>query len=199
MIRALEETIVATKKTRRSKPKKAAPKKAAPKRSTATKKRSKPTKPAAPKKRVAKRAAAQKPITKTRPKLAPRESLTMETVILASPERVYSAWIDGPEHSEFTGGEAIIDARAGGRHTAWSGYIEGRFLELDPGRRLVMTWRTTEFDETDPDSHLEVRFHPDGGGTRLEVVHTELPVGGAHKYETGWREFYFVPMRKYFG
>ena len=70
---------------------------------------------------------------------------------------------------------------------------------LDPGKHLAMTWRTTEFDENDPDSHVEVRFAPDGGGTRLEIIHTELPPGGAHKYETGWREFYFVPMRKYFG
>ena len=203
---------MATKKTRRSKRKPneggakksvakkraaPAPKKATPK--TTAAKRSAPKK-AAPKKSAPKKAAAKKAAPKkAKPKVAPRESLTMETAILASPERVYAAWIDGPEHSEFTGGEAIIDARAGGRHSAWSGYIEGRFVELDPGKRLVMTWRTTEFDESDPDSLLEVRFHADGGGTRLEIVHTELPVGGAHKYETGWREFYFVPMRKYFG
>ena len=79
-----------------------------------------------------------------------------EGKILATPERVYAAWIDGPEHSEFTGGEAIIDARDGGKHSAWSGYIEGRFVTLDPGKKLVMSWRTTEFDESDPDSLVEI-------------------------------------------
>ena len=175
--------VVATKK-------KAAPKRVAPKKEPAAKKK------AGVRRHVSQRPLAAKP---RRQQVAPRESLAMETVILATPERVYAAWIDGPEHSEFTGGEAIIDARAGGRHSAWSGYIEGTFVELDEGKRIVMTWRTTEFDQSDPDSRLEVRFHADGGGTRLELVHTDLPAGGAHKYETGWREFYFVPMRKYFG
>jgi len=153
----------------------------------ATKRRSAATKKAAAKKKP------------PAPLLAPRESLRLETSVLASPERVYAAWIDSGEHSELTGGEATIDAREGGKHSAWSGYIEGRFVTLEPGKRLVMSWRTTEFDEADPDSLLEVRFSPDGGGTRLELVHTDLPPGGAEKYTTGWREFYFVPMAKYFG
>lgn len=177
------------KKAKPAKAVKARPKKkAAPKSAAAPKKAARPKAKPAPKK-------------KARPKARPSafESLTMDATLLASPERVYAAWIDGGEHSEFTGGEAIIDAREGGKHSAWSGYIEGTFLELDPGKRLVMTWRTTEFDEADPDSHLEVRFMPDGGGTRLELVHTGLPPGGGAKYTTGWKEFYFVPMRKYFG
>jgi uncharacterized protein YndB with AHSA1/START domain len=201
--RALREAIVAKKpKARKPTPKKkvaakkvvatkkAAPKKAAPKKAAA--------KRAAPKKKVAIKKEAPKKKAR-RPAPAKRETLHLETTLLASPERVYAAWVDGGEHSEFTGGEAIIDAREGGKHSAWSGYIEGRFVTLDPGKKLVMSWRTTEFDESDPDSLVEIRFAPDGGGTRLELDHTELPPGGAHKYTTGWREFYFVPMRKYFG
>ena len=201
MIRALSgEAIVATKKKPTAKKKTATKKQVATKKAPARAKKA-PAKKPAPKKAAPKTKTKTKTKTKrvTTPRPAARESLTMETTLLASPERVYAAWIDGGEHSEFTGGEAIIDAREGGKHSAWSGYIEGRFLELDHGRRLVMTWRTTEFDEHDPDARLEVRFAPDGGGTRLEIVHTRLPPGGAHKYETGWREFYFVPMRKYFG
>jgi uncharacterized protein YndB with AHSA1/START domain len=141
---------------------------------------------------------APKPKATPKPKPPAPESLSLETIVLATPDRVYTAWLDGTEHSAFTGGEAIIEAVVGGKHSAWSGYIEGRFVELDPGRRIVMTWRTTEFSESDPDSRAEVRFSPDGGGTRVEIEHTELPPGGAQKYGTGWREFYFVPMRRYF-
>jgi uncharacterized protein YndB with AHSA1/START domain len=216
MIRAFcREATVASKK----KPvaKKTAARKAAPKKPKKPKKRAPAGKPkkaarkaaAAPKKTKLgpkakkagpKKAAAKKPAPPIRtPKPTALESLSMQTTLLASPERVYAAWIDGGEHSEFTGGEAIIDARVGGKHSAWSGYIEGAFLGLDPGKQLVMTWRTTEFDEADPDSHLVVRFVPDGGGTRVEIEHTGLPPGGAQKYTTGWREFYFIPMAKYFG
>ncbi len=144
------------------------------------------------------REAPAKPRPIAKPKPPSLESLLLEAIVLASPERVYTAWLDGAEHSAFTGGEAIIDAIVGGKHSAWSGYIEGYFLDLEPGRRIVMSWRTTEFAETDPDSRAEVRFSSDGGGTRIEIEHTELPPGGAQKYGTGWREFYFVPMRRYF-
>ncbi len=199
--------------TKKPKARAAAPKKTR-KRTTAASKRKAPAakkalarKVPAPSKRkrqaVRPKKAAVKTAARARRPRAPRtrtrESMTLETTLLASPERVYAAWIDSGEHSEFTGGEAIIDAREGGKHSAWSGYIEGRFITLEPGKRLVMSWRTTEFDESDPDSHVELRFLPDGGGTRLELVHTELPPGGEQKYTTGWREFYFVPMRKYFG
>lgn len=195
-------------KTRKAAPKKKVATKAKPKPKSkvaraAPKKTAAPKKAASPKKKrpaPPKKATPREPARPARrPSATARESLTMDTTLLASPERVYAAWIDGGEHSEFTGGEAIIDAREGGKHSAWSGYIEGTFLELEPGKRLVMTWRTTEFDEADADSHVVVRFMPDGGGTRIELVHTGLPPGSAQKYTTGWREFYFVPMGKYFG
>lgn len=171
--------------------KKAAPKKSAPKKS-------------APKKAIkqpppAKKAAAPKAAT---PKKAiaiaqPRERLTLATVLAAAPEAVIAAWLDSAAHSAFTGAEAVIDGFEGGRHSAWSGYIEGRFLAVEP-TRLVMTWRTTEFAPSDPDSRLEVRAEPAPEGTRLSLVHTDLPVGGAEKYGQGWRDFYFKPMAGYF-
>lgn len=150
---------------------------------------------------------AQAPIKKAtkkavRPKAVvakPRESLELVTVIGASPEDVLAAWLDSAAHSAFTGADAAIDGFAGGKHSAWSGYIEGRFLSIDPGG-LAMTWRTTEFAPSDPDSHVELRLAPEAGGarTRLTLVHTGLPEGGAEKYGKGWQDFYFRPMSRYF-
>lgn len=129
----------------------------------------------------------------------PREALELVTVIGASPEDVLAAWLDSAAHSAFTGADAAIDGFAGGKHSAWSGYIEGRFLSIDPGG-LAMTWRTTEFAPSDPDSHVELRLTPEAGGarTRLTLVHTGLPEGGAEKYGKGWQDFYFRPMSRYF-
>ena len=71
-------------------------------------------------------------------------------------------------------------------------------LELDPPRRIVQSWRTTEFPEGSPDSRLEVLLEPDGAGTRLTLVHTEIPDGQGARYEEGWKENYFTPMKAYF-
>ncbi len=51
--------------------------------------------------------------------------------------------------------------------------IEGHFLELDPGRRILHVERMLLPDPT-PDNRIESRFEPDGDGTRL-VLHMTLP------------------------
>ncbi|MCC6524165.1 MAG: SRPBCC domain-containing protein [Polyangiaceae bacterium] len=133
-----------------------------------------------------------------------REQLELSIVLSVEPERLYAAWLDAGEHSAFTGGAASVEAWVGGRHTAWDGYIEGEILALEPGRRIVQSWRTTDFTSADPDSRLEISFQPEGragdeaGETRLTLHHAELPPGGAERYTRGWQEFYFDPMRAYF-
>ena len=140
-------------------------------------------------KKVAKRAMAQARVL---------EELRLYTDLPVPPRAVFEAWLDSAKHTAFTGAEALIEPRVGGKHSAWSGYIEGTISEIAP-ERLAMTWRTTEFSDADPDSHLEVKATPRGTGSRLEIVHTRLPAGGAEKYSQGWRDFYFTPMATYFG
>lgn len=129
----------------------------------------------------------------------PTDSLRLAVRLPVAPDRLYASWLDAEEHTAFTGAEAEVDARPGGRHSAWDGYIEGTILELDPPGRIVQSWRTAEFPDAAPDSRLELTFEPDGDGTRLTLFHTEIPTGQGARYESGWEEFYFTPMREYFG
>ncbi len=117
----------------------------------------------------------------------------------ASPEAVYAAWLDSEAHSAMSGAPAEIVAVVGADHSAWDGYIRGRTLDLDPGRRIVQSWRTSEFADEDPDSTIEVGFEPINGGTRLTLTHRNVPDGQTAYEESGWREFYFIPMKAYFG
>jgi uncharacterized protein YndB with AHSA1/START domain len=126
------------------------------------------------------------------------ESLRLVTVLKASPERLYGAWLDSDEHSHFTGSKAEIDPRPGGTFTAWDGYIEGVTLELEPFRRIVQSWRTTDFPKDSPDSRLEVLFKAVQNGTEITLIHTGLPDGQAKGYEDGWCDYYFTPMESYF-
>ena len=122
----------------------------------------------------------------------------ISTVLHAKVEVVYRAWLDPVEHAAFVGAAASIAPGIGGAYELWDGYITGRTLELDPPRRIVQSWRTTEFPEGSPNSRLEVLLEPDGAGTRLTLVHTEIPDGQGTKYEEGWNENYFTPMKAYF-
>jgi activator of HSP90 ATPase len=126
------------------------------------------------------------------------EELEMSTLLPASACRVYEAWLDSAEHSDFTGSAAEIDAQTGGNYTAWDGYIQGRTLALEPCKRILQSWRTTEFPEGAPDSLLEVLLEDAPGGTRLSLRHTAIPDGQAEQYRQGWEDYYFSPMAQYF-
>lgn len=111
---------------------------------------------------------------------------------------LYEAWLDSDKHSAFTGSKAVIDKRVGGRFTAWDGYISGTTISAEPFGRIVQTWRTTEFPADAPDSEIEVLFEEVREGTKLTLIHTNIPDGQGEAYRKGWIEFYFTPMTKYF-
>ena len=98
-----------------------------------------------------------------------------------------------------TGSVAKVSGRLRGKFSAWDGYISGKTLELDPERRIVQAWRTTEFPKDAPDSHLEVFLAKTKSGTKVTLTHTKIPEGQSVSYKQGWEDFYFTPMKKYFG
>jgi uncharacterized protein YndB with AHSA1/START domain len=126
------------------------------------------------------------------------ESFEIWTVLPVSPEMLYAAWLDAAAHSAFTGMPATAEPSVGSRFTAFGDYIEGTTQELEPGRRILQTWRTTEFSPSDPDSTLEVVMEPHDEGTRLILRHSNLPEGQGSEYESGWERHYFEPMKRYF-
>ncbi len=126
------------------------------------------------------------------------DSLEKTAVLPASPDEIFDAWIDGAQHAAMTGADATSDPVVGGEFTAWEGYIEGHHQLLDRPHRIVQSWRSSEFPDGAPDSRLELELEPDGDGTRLRLVHTEIPAGQGVRYQSGWEEFYFAPMEAYF-
>ena len=123
---------------------------------------------------------------------------TLTTQLSATPEQVYNAWLDGSQHGQMTGGEASASKQVGADHAAWNEYISGRNTELVENKKIVQTWRTTEFDEKDEDSHIEIDLkHSTSGGCLLTLRHSNIAEGHL-EYEQGWVDHYFKPMQDYF-
>jgi activator of HSP90 ATPase len=123
---------------------------------------------------------------------------TLTATIPAPPKAVYDAWLDSRSHGAMTGAKAKASAKQGAAFTAWDGYISGRNLVLEPGRRIVQSWRTTAFANADPDSEIELLLAPAKTGTRLTLRHRNVPDGHSGYRDGGWRDFYFAPMKAYF-
>ena len=106
--------------------------------------------------------------------------------------------MDSRKHSEFTGSKATGKAQVGEEFTAWDGYISGKNLELEKGKRIVQEWVTSEWPEGYPPSRLEFTFKEVDGKTELTMVHSDIPAEQKEELNRGWIDFYWEPLKKYF-
>ena len=116
----------------------------------------------------------------------------------AKPVEVYDAFVNAKKHAAFTGAGATSATRVGGEYSAWDGYITGRYVALETGKRIVQEWQTTEWPADTPPSRLELRFELNDAGTLMTLTHTQIPSEQAPSYEQGWRDYYWTPLKKYF-
>jgi hypothetical protein len=96
-----------------------------------------------------------------------------------------------------TGSPASISVIVGDEFDAWDDYIHKKKLERVPGKRIVQSWRTSEFSADMPDSRVEPSLESVGKQTQLILKSTGLPPSG-WQYEQGWVGSFFEPMQKYF-
>ncbi|MGA3058925.1 MAG: SRPBCC domain-containing protein [Candidatus Bathyarchaeia archaeon] len=126
------------------------------------------------------------------------KTIKQKVVIPASPREVYDAYVDPKIHSKFTGSKATGKAVIGGKFTAWDGYISGKYLELEDGKRVVQEWTSTDFPKGSGPSRLELCFNKVPEGTELVMVHSDVPEEQADEASEGWTEWYWDPLKKYF-
>jgi uncharacterized protein YndB with AHSA1/START domain len=125
------------------------------------------------------------------------QKLTVSDVVPATPDEIFSAWLDSKAHTAMTGAPAKASAKIGGKFTAWDGYAYGENLELVPGEKIVQSWRSSDFADNEADSRLTVSLKAVAGGTRVSLTHSGIP-DSQSGYRDGWVDYYLTPMKAYF-
>jgi len=128
-----------------------------------------------------------------------KNGFAISEFIPAKASQIYEAWLSSDGHTAMTGSPAQVDGNVGGIFSAWDGYIFGSTLDLTPNQHIVQAWRTSEFPEDAPDSNLEVLLEEVDDGTKVTFVHSDMPEDQVDSYRQGWEDFYFKPMKEYFG
>lgn len=123
-----------------------------------------------------------------------RQSVTFP----AKPKDVYAALMTSCLHSKITGAKAVVSSRVGGKFSAYDGYCGGVNLELKPGKKIVQTWRASDWPDG-RDSTVTFRFAPIKGGTRMAFTHAGVPSKQYESLKQGWIDFYWLPMKAHFG
>lgn len=95
----------------------------------------------------------------------------------------------------------VFEPRAGGRlYEVTSEGVEGvwaEVLEYEPPSRIVLAWKPN--DRPEPPTEVEIRFEPDGAGTRVSLEHRGWEKLGARAEEAreghdgGWQ----LPLERF--
>ncbi len=129
------------------------------------------------------------------------DSLEIVREIRASPERVFRALTDPRDLARWWTGiggirNAQFDLRPGGKYQyefrmegETTCVVHGEVREVDPPRRLVMTWLSPEYPTLE--TLLSFDLEPTAGGTRLTLRHSGLTEPGSCRdhHEVGSRRF----------
>ena len=123
------------------------------------------------------------------------ESIVREVWIAATPEDVFPYFTDADKLRTWKAAWATADARPGGGFradvTGRGDIAYGAYLEIEPPRRVVFTWRWENDDLADAyrASVVEVTLAPDGDGTLLRLVHRGVPVERRGGSADGWTHY----------
>jgi uncharacterized protein YndB with AHSA1/START domain len=112
--------------------------------------------------------------------------------IAAPPEAVYPYFTRPEAIVTWMGDYAILDAVAGGVFSLdINGVpVRGRYLELDPPHRLLVSWGHAGSTLLPPGaSTLEITLTAIPDGTRVSIEHRDLPPEEAAQHAVGWAHF----------
>jgi len=120
--------------------------------------------------------------------------IVREVVIAAPPEEVFPFFTDPEKMVVWKAVDATLDARPGGTFridVTGHDVARGEYVEVDPPRRVVFTFgRESEDSGVPPGSTtVEVTLIPDGGGTRVRLVHSGVPDGIRAGSTEGWDHY----------
>jgi uncharacterized protein YndB with AHSA1/START domain len=122
------------------------------------------------------------------------DAVEIERRLSAPIDEVFRWWTEPERLQEWMSPvgtvEAEVDLRVGGHIRIvmrGDGMViehQGTFLEIEPPRRLVFTWMSP-YTGPQP-SVVTVELEPDGGATRLRLIHQQLPEAATSSHQGGW-------------
>ena len=110
----------------------------------------------------------------------------------AAPEVVFEFLVTDAGVTSWMGQWASLDPVPGGQFAVdIAGYpARGVFLEVDPPRRVTVSWGFAGHESLPPGSStVSFELTPLSVGTRVEVVHTDLPEDEVPGHGAGWDHF----------
>jgi uncharacterized protein YndB with AHSA1/START domain len=120
------------------------------------------------------------------------ESVTARVHIDADPTTVFEYFTRPEAMVRWMGEYAHLEPEAGGTFAVdiQGAPVRGRYVELDPPHRVVISWGYAGSETLPPGSStVEVRIIDEGGGTSVELEHRDLPAAEVRGHVVGWQHY----------
>jgi uncharacterized protein YndB with AHSA1/START domain len=121
-------------------------------------------------------------------------AVTREVTTQAKPETIFAFFTDPEKMVRWKGVSAVLDPRPGGTYrvdvTGGRDIAVGEYIEIDPPRRVVVSWGWEGSADVPPGSSLvEVDLIPSGEATLVRLTHSRLPAGADGTHGEGWEHY----------
>lgn len=126
----------------------------------------------------------------------PTKSLKQTRMFNTSAKDLYDALMNSRKHAKFTGAPAKISMKVGGAFSVHGGYATGVNLELTPNKKIVQSWRASDWPA---DHYSRVTFALASAGkgkTKLTFTQSGVPDDQFEEIKQGWIDYYWEPLKK---
>ena len=126
-----------------------------------------------------------------------RHVVQQSVVLPATAEDLFATYLDAKRHAAITGSSVTISDKPGSKFSAFFGSMTGTMLAVVPGRLIVHSLRSTNFQASDPDSTVILEFLPERKKGRINLVQIDVPKDALRAVSDGWELYYWTPWRRY--
>lgn len=123
--------------------------------------------------------------------------LTLEFQLSAPPARVMQLLTDAALIRKWSGGEAVLENKVGGRFSMFDGWVNGAVTKTGADE-LAYTWLTTDQPEGSKPTEVHYVLKKHDGGTKVILHHTGFATEEEMKdHRSGWADFFFDPLEDF--
>ncbi len=123
--------------------------------------------------------------------------LSLEFILSGKPKRVMELLTDPVLIRKWSGGEAILENKVGGRFEMFDGWAKGTVLKTS-SNELAYTWITSDWPEETKPTEVHYLLKEDEAGTKVILHHTGFPDEEEMKsHKSGWTDFFFDPLEDF--
>lgn len=116
-------------------------------------------------------------------------------IIPAEPEEIYLALTTDITIRLWTGDLVEINPVVDGEFSMWDGAITGKFIELEPNKKIVQQWY---FGDQESESIVTIKLHEHKKGTSIEINHVNIPDEDYDDIVDGWDDPYMSSLLDFY-